>query len=202
MFTFLSDKTYQKEIFRKTIHIGLGVVTSVLIFYDIIEPFYLFIILAITILFSFLSRKKRLPVIGWFLEHFDRPEHFPAKGFITYLIGMILSLELFPLPFALAAIMVLALGDGMAALARPFSKRKTTFSNKHLIEETVAGIVAGAIGAAFFVSLPQAIIASSCAMLLEAIEVRFNNEILDDNILIPLAAGTSLLLMTKFGIFV
>ncbi|OGC81653.1 MAG: hypothetical protein A2V81_05300 [Candidatus Abawacabacteria bacterium RBG_16_42_10] len=202
MVHFLSDCTYQKELIRKAIHITLGVVTCVLIFYNIIEPFYLFIVLAITIVFSFFSRKKRLPIIGWFLEHFDRPEHFPAKGFITYLIGVILSLELFPLPFALAAIMVLALGDGVAALARPFSKRKTALSNKHLIEETIAGIVAGAIGAAFFVSLPLAIIASSCAMLLEAIEVRFNNEILDDNILIPLAAGTSLLLLTKFGVFV
>lgn len=202
MFNFLSDSTYKKELFRKLVHIAVGITTCVLIYYDIIEPLHLFIILAGAILLSFLSRRKSLPVIGWLLERLDRPEHFPAKGFITYLIGMILSLELFPLPFALAAIMVLALGDGIAALARPWSKRKTALSNKHLVEETIAGIVAGAIGAAFFVTIPQAIVASSCAMLLEAIEVRFNNEILDDNILIPLAAGTSLLLLTKFSIFV
>lgn len=202
MFHCFLDHTYQKELVRKAIHIALGIITCVLIDFNIIEPFYLFVFLAFIIAFSFLSRKKRLPIIGWFLEHFDRPEHFPAKGFITYMIGMILSLELFPLPFALASIIVLALGDGIAALARPFSKRKTALSNKHLIEETIAGIVAGAIGAAFFVSIPQAIVASSFAMFLEAIEIRFNNKILDDNILIPLAAGTSLLLLTKFGLFV
>ena len=121
---------------------------------------------------------------------------------ITYFIGMILSLQLFPLPYALASIMVLALGDGTAALARPWSKRKSKLSQKHLIEETVVGAICGALGAMLFVSIPQAIIASSCAMILEAVEVRFNNEILDDNILTPLAAGTSLLLLAKFGLFI
>lgn len=70
------------------------------------------------------------------------------------------------------------------------------------MEETIVGAVLGALGAMIFISIPQAIIASGCAMILEAIEVRFNNDILDDNILTPLAAGTSLLLLVKFGLFV
>lgn len=196
----LRDPVYQKELIRKSIHISLGIISCVLISYRILRPFHLFIVLGILILLSFIQQRHPLPVISSILRRCDRPDHYPAKGVISYFIGMILSLELFPLPFALASIMVLALGDGTAALARPWSKHKSKLSNKHLIEETAVGIVFGAIGAAFFVSPLQAIIASSCAMILEAVEVRFNNELLDDNVLTPLATGTALLLLVKFGI--
>lgn len=196
----LKDPLYQKELVRKGIHISLGIVSSILISYHILRPFHLFIILGVIIFLSFIQQRHPLPIISGILKKCDRPDHYPAKGVISYFIGMILSLELFPLPFALASIMVLALGDGTAALARPWSKRKTKLSHKHLIEETIVGILCGAMGAAFFVSPLQAILASSGAMILEAVEVRFNNELLDDNILTPLATGTVLLLLVKFGI--
>lgn len=196
----LKDPLYQKELVRKGIHISLGIVSSILINYHILRPFHLFIILGVIIFLSFIQQRHPLPIISSILKKCDRPDHYPAKGVISYFIGMILSLELFPLPFALASIMVLALGDGTAALARPWSKRKTKLSHKHLIEETIVGILFGAMGAAFFVSPLQAILASSGAMILEAVEVRFNNELLDDNVLTPLATGTVLLLLVKFGI--
>lgn len=201
MFEHFRDPNYQKELIRKGIHISLGIITATLISYKVIKPFYLFLILVVIVIFSFIQQKRPISFLSRILKKCDRPNHFPAKGMITYFIGMILSLQLFPLPFALASIMVLALGDGTAALARPWSRTKSKLSSKHLIEETVTGILFGALGAMFFVSLPQAIIASSCAMICEAIEVRFNNELLDDNILTPLAAGTSLLLLVKFGLF-
>lgn len=201
MMKYLKDPAYQKELIRKSIHISLGIVCSVLISYRILKPFHLFILLVLIIFLSFQHKRKPLPLLRSILERCDRPDHFPAKGLITYFIGMLLSIQLFPLPYALASIMILALGDGTAALARPWSKRKSKLSNKHLVEESLTGIVFGTLGASMFISFPQAIIAASCAMILEAVEVRFNNEILDDNILTPLAAGTSLLLLAKFGLF-
>ncbi len=201
MFLPWQDAHYMHELMRKSIHISLGIAICTLINFHIITPFHLFILLVLVGIGAVISKRFPLPIVSSILKHVDRPDHFPAKGLITYLIASILSLELFPLPFALASIMILALGDGTAALARPWSKRKSKISPKHLWEETLVGIVLGAIGAAFFVSIAQALIASSCAMILEAIEIRFNNKILDDNILTPLAAGTSLLLLVKFGLF-
>ncbi len=202
MFLPWHDANYLHELVRKAIHISLGLLICFGINNHWITPFHLFILLVVVILVSFISRKVKLPFINVLLKNFDRPNHFPARGLITYLIGSILSLELFPLPFALASIMILALGDGTAALARPWSKRKSSISTKHLLEESIVGVILGALGAMLFVSPIQAIIASGCAMVLEAIEVKFNNDILDDNILTPLAAGTSLLLLVKFGLFI
>lgn len=202
MFIPWQDQQYMRELLRKSIHISLGIIITTTVSHHIITPFHLFVLLVIVMLIAIISRKVAIPVVSPLLKHLDRPNHFPAKGLITYLIGSILSFELFPLPFALASIMILALGDGTAALARPWSKRKNSLSQKHLMEETIVGAVLGALGAMIFISIPQAIIASGCAMILEAIEVRFNNDILDDNILTPLAAGTSLLLLVKFGLFV
>ncbi len=202
MFLPWQDTNYLHELVRKAIHISLGLLICLGISNHWITPFHLFILLVAVILLSFISRKVKLPFINVLLKNFDRPNHFPARGLITYLVGSILSLELFPLPFALASIMILALGDGTAALARPWSKRKSSISTKHLLEESIVGVILGALGAMLFVSPIQAIIASGCAMVLEAIEVKFNNDILDDNILTPLAAGTSLLLLVKFGLFI
>lgn len=202
MFRPWQDPKYRHELGRKSIHITLGIIIVVLISNRLITPFFLFLVLALIVILAFLSSKYRIPGISTMLKHFDRPNHFPAKGLITYLIGCILCLELFPISFALASIMVLAFGDGTAALARPWSKHKSSISQKHLIEETIVGIVASTIAASFFVSFPQALLASAFAMIVEALEVKFNNEILDDNILTPLAAGTMLLLLSKFGLFV
>lgn len=202
MFLPWQDANYLHELVRKAIHISLGLLICLGISRHLITPFHLFILLVVVVILSFISRKVKIPFINTLLKNFDRPNHFPARGLITYLIGSILSLELFPLPFALAAIMILALGDGTAALARPWSKRKSSISSKHLLEESIVGVILGALGAMLFVSPIQAIIASGCAMVLEAIEVRLNNDILDDNILTPLAAGTSLLLLVKFGLFI
>ena len=59
----------------------------------------------------------------------------------------------------------------------------------------IVGIIFASIGASLFIPLYEAIIAATIAMLLEATEIKMNNKILSDNILIPLAAGTTVLLL-------
>ncbi len=188
------------EIRRQLFHILLGIVLVVLLHYELINSWHLFGLLILGILFSWLSVFVRLPVIGWFLDKFERKQTRPGKGAITYFIGVLLALQLFPTDIAYAAILILALGDGVSSLIGPFGSIRTTLSDKKLFEGTFAGGLLAGVAAMFFVQPFEAFLAAFIAMFFEALEIRFNQQIMSDNVIVPLVAGTVILLLRNFGL--
>lgn len=182
------------EIRRQLFHVFLGLAIVSLVNHDWIDSHDLFWILVAGILISWISVRQRLPIIGWFLDKFERKQVRPGKGAITYFIGMILALELFPLDVAFSAIIILALGDGVSSLVGPFGHLKTKLSDKKLFEGTVAGAIFGGVGAMVFVAPFEAFVGATVAMIFEAMEIRFNQKLLNDNVTVPLVAGTTILL--------
>ena len=106
-----------------------------------------------------------------------------------YLIGALLAVILFEKDIALAAIIILALGDSFSRLIGPFGKIKHPFNNTKFLEGVIAGIIAAFLGAILFVKPSEAIIASFFAMMLEGVNLRLGKFKIDDNITIPLIAG-------------
>jgi len=197
---FIFSKITPTELRRRLLHIALGPVLVWGMYTGWLTEWLLFWILAAGIVLSFLVRNWRLPVIGWFLDHFDRhSEDFPGRGAITYFIGSLLALQLFPQDIAFAAILILAFGDGISGLIGPFGRLKTQLSAIKLFEGTLAGVAAGAAAASFFISPIEAGIAATAAMTFEAMEIRLNQKILDDNVIVPLAAGTAIMLLRSSG---
>jgi len=187
------------EIFRKIVHILFGIAIIAAIKFEILQVFSLFILLALSIVLSFIAAQWKPKILVKFLDAFGRKESIPGKGFITYLIGSILAIKLFPQDIAFASIMVLALGDGLSTITGiALGRTKTFLSNRKLLEGTLIGIVVGALGASYFVEAPEAIVAAIIAMGLEATEIKLNNKLLSDNILVPLAAGTSIILFRLY----
>ena len=186
------------EIRRQLFHVCLGLVLVSLLNHNLISSHDLFWILVAGILTSWISLRHRIPVVAWFLDKFERKQVRPGKGAITYFIGAILALELFPRDVAFAAILVLAVGDGVSSLVGPFGHLKTKLSDKKLFEGTIAGAAFGGAAAMAFVSPLEAFIAATVAMLFEAVEIRFNQNLLNDNVTVPLVAGTMILLLRNF----
>ena len=168
----------------------------------------LFLLLIIGTILSFLSLHHKLPFISWFLYNFERAHVHPGKGAICYLIGALFAVILFPQDIALASIMILALADSVShyvgfnhgRIPHPFNKEK-------FLEGSVAGILAGFLGAWIFVSSLEAFIAAFAAMVVEGFEIQFNgklanDKLVDDNILIPLVAGACILLLRWFVHFI
>ena len=189
---------YLIEFRRKILHMAVGIGIVTLIHFKIIESFELFLTLCFGIVLSFLCKHYKVPVIEWFLDKFERKHTYPGKGAITFFVGSILALQLFPKEIALAAILILALGDGISTLIGPLGKRKTFLSEEKLMEGTLAGIILGTLGAMAFVPLQEAFLGATLAMSLEATEIKLNNKVLSDNILVPLVAGTTMLLLRMF----
>lgn len=126
---------------------------------------------------------------------------FPGKGVIFFFVGVLLSLQLFEKDIALASIMVLSLGDSVSHLiGKSFGRIKNIFNGdgKKLLEGTLAGTLAGFFGALVFVPFPEAFLGAFGAMIVEVVKIDFNDLTLDDNLVVPLVAGTIMFLLRTY----
>ncbi|MBU1975321.1 MAG: phosphatase PAP2 family protein [Nanoarchaeota archaeon] len=185
---------YSKEVKRQVLHAIWGSLTVLLLFLNYINVVHIVMIIIVGLILSYIATKRKVIIINWFLENFDRRSAIPGVGAITFFVGILVSIILFSRPvtvvspIALASIMVLTLGDSAATFfGIRFGKRKNPLNKKKTVEGTLAGMIFGFLGAMLFVpwyiALPGAVI----AMLVEAIEgeaFKFS-----DNIAVPLVAG-------------
>lgn len=205
----IKEKQRNFELRRQLFHIFLGLATIVLFYFEIIDALFIFIVLILGVILSLLSRKYKIPIIYWFLKRFEREDVIqksPGKGSIYFLVGVLLTIKLFPKDIALTSIMILALGDSVSTLIGINFGRTKHFINgsgKKLLEGTLAGIVAAFIGCLvlifsipnFSVAILEAAIACIGAMIIETIDLQVNKQAVDDNIIVPLSAGAIITLM-------
>ncbi|MBS3172350.1 hypothetical protein J4438_02100 [Candidatus Woesearchaeota archaeon] len=182
----------QMEIRRKTVHILSGIILVILLEYNIITKYFLLWLLAFALCFSIISLKLKVPLATWILHKFDRKDAaFPALGAITFLIGFVLVLYLFPRDIAYASMLIMAFGDGFATLIGKTGKIRTIFNKKKTLEGTVAGTIAAFVGASLIIPMQQAVFASAFAMFVELIGFKVG-KIVDDNITVTLAAAVGI----------
>jgi len=195
---------FNLEVRRKILHVACGLLFIIGLRYSQLNIIHISILLLVGLILSLLSIKYRLPVLGWFLDMFDRPdEKLPGKGSITYVFGIFLLLLIFNKDnIVYASIIILALGDSVSSIVgRRLSdsihlkKTRHPFSNKKFLEGTIAGIIIASLGAMLFVSILEAVFASIVAMSIEAIEIKIQKHPIDDNILIPVSAALTIYLI-------
>ncbi|NOZ80688.1 MAG: hypothetical protein GXP63_03360 [DPANN group archaeon] len=188
-----------KEISRQLVHLLVGVGFCILYLVDVLTVPFMVIFTGAGILIYYLNKEYPLKILEPFLAALERDadrKRAPGKGALTLIIGITLSMILFPKDIALAAIIILALGDSVSPLIGHYGRISHPLSRdkEKMLEGTIAGFVVGYMGAQFFVSPFEAFIASAFAMLFEALEVRIYKT-MDDNIVMPLVAGGILMLL-------
>ena len=194
----------KQEVGRQIIHALSGILAVILIHYELLSAFAVFLLIIIGILASIISKRIKLPFFNLFLDHFERDEQkktFPGKGMIFFFIGILLVMQLFEKNIALAAIIILALGDSVSHLVgERFGQIRNIFNGKSrkLLEGTLAGTLTGFLGALLFVPIPEAFLGSAAAMIAEVVKIDLNDHTLDDNVVVPLVAGTVMLLVGMF----
>ncbi|MBS3124359.1 hypothetical protein J4437_07070 [Candidatus Woesearchaeota archaeon] len=194
----------KQEVGRQILHIIIGLILLGLYYFEIISPLFIFLGIIVGLLCSIISKRVSLPIFSFFLKHFEREEQkksFPGRGMIFFFIGTLLCIQLFDKDIAMAALMVLTMGDSVSHLfGERFGQTKNIFNgkSKKLLEGTLAGTVAGFLGAVFFVSIPEAFLGSLIAMIAEVIKIDLNDHTLDDNLVVPLVAGTVMLLVRMY----
>ncbi len=190
------------ELGRKIVHMLIGIAALLLLINNIITPLIIFIILIIGTLGSLLSLKFKIPILSFFLDNFERSEEknkLPGVGIILAVVGSLLALQLFERNIALASITILTFADPISHLiGKLFGKTKSFLDKKKNIEGHIAGIIISSLFAMFFVHPILAFSGALVAMLFEAIIIEIQKVQLDDNLIIPLAAGTTMFLIVEF----
>jgi len=203
------NKISKFEFRRAVFHVllGIAIIILALIFPHRVQ-WILFGILVVGIIISITSLKIKMPFIYRMIVLFEKPvyiEIFPGKGILFFIAGSLLALKLFSQQpgTALAAIAILTFGDSVShiiGLAVGKIKHKRPFSEFKNIEGTIAGIIVSFAAASFFVKPIYALIGAVIAMLAEAFTIRMGGDNVDDNLIIPLVAGTVIYLLTNYGI--
>jgi len=191
-----------QELGRKIVHMLIGIAALLLLINNIVTPLIIFIILIIGVLCSLLSLKFRIPILSFFLDNFERPEEkdkLPGRGIIFAVVGSLLALQLFERNIALASITILVFADPISHLiGKLFGKTKSFLDKTKNIEGHIAGAIISSLFAMFFVHPALAFAGALSAMLFEAIIIEIQKIKLDDNLIIPLAAGTAMFLIVEF----
>lgn len=192
----------KREFVRQSMHLAVGLLLVFLIYYDVITPLILLCIILIGALLSFVLTKTEIPLITDILNYVERPEFkktFPARGPIFMFVGVLLSWELFNKDIALASITILAIGDSISHIAGiRLGRKKNPLNSKKYIEGAILAALVSGIAASFFVRPYEAFVAAFFAMLAESIELDMNKRAVDDNLIVPLVAGTAITLLRRF----
>jgi dolichol kinase len=135
-------------------------------------------------------RAKSVPLITRFTLAMSREDESPrlVVAPIYLAVGVVLSLLVFPKNIAYASITIVAVGDPVASyvgrkLGRIHVRKKT-------LEGLTAGLIASFAAALFWVPPHLALAGSVIGMLLELLGL------LDDNLAIPIGAGSAMLATT------
>ncbi len=110
---------------------------------------------------------------------------------IFHAIGIALTLLIFPSRIGYAAIAVLTLGDSSASIiGKKFGRTRIPFNRGKSVEGSTFGLVFAFLGALLFIDPVTAIVGATAGLLIETLPLP-----LDDNLLIPLAAGVAMYLI-------
>ncbi len=191
-----------QEIGRKILHVLIGIFAILMVVYGVFTPLVIFVLMFVFILFSLFSLKYEIPVAHFFLSRFERDRErnqLPGKGFLFAILGVLLSIELFEYDIALASIIILTFADPISYfVGKHIGRTRHFLDGRKNIEGNIAGFIISSAFALFFVNPVLAIAGSLMAMLFEALIIEVQNIELDDNLIIPLAAGTTMFLIRAF----
>lgn len=182
------------ELRRQLTHMITGITIVILIKLGILTTELLAVILIGGGFISILSRYLDIPGIKELLLYFERDypkARFAGQGSFFLVLGSFLALIIFPKSVALAAIMIMALGDSINTIVGThFGKIPFTLNPRRNIEGFLVSVLAATLGAWVFVPLIPAAIASTFTMFIESLDLKIGNWKIDDNLIIPILAGT------------
>lgn len=189
------------EFRRQSFHFIAGFLVVFLHWVGFLRLRFIALALVLGLIVSIASQYRRIPIVSDLLNLFDRErdKDFPGRGAFYYFLGVFLTLLIFNqenIALAYAAILILAVGDSLNHLiTAPLKGGKMPWNQRRNVVGVSLGIMAGTVAALWFVPWQAAFIASTVALLLETVPWRIGKFYIDDNILVPLAAGGVLWLL-------
>ncbi|MBN2331352.1 MAG: hypothetical protein JXC85_06055 [Candidatus Aenigmarchaeota archaeon] len=190
---------FSLETRRNIFHLVLGMLVVAGIYLGVLDVWIVLAVVLVGFLISAASRKRPLPIIGWFLRHFERQHDIdagiPGRGALFFGVGLLLTMALFETDIVLASITVFVLADSISPLVGvKIGKVRHPLSDEKFLEGSMAGFLFAFLGASLFVSPIEALLASLFANVIEAIDFIKGRRI-EDNVTMPLVASITISLL-------
>lgn len=185
------------ELLRKVVHVGLALFFLLLIQFNLLN-IYILLLMLLGGFGVWIFRNSRIKLLAKFIEVVDRGALVYGKGVVTYMLGIIFVYFFFQnnKDILSAGIIVLGLGDGMAALIGTyFGRVKLPYNKKKTLEGLIFGMLFSVLGAVLFVPFFPALFTSIIVMLLETFEFKIFHMKIDDNLYIPVFSAFLLYLI-------
>ena len=189
------------ELIRKAGHVLIGVGIAWGVASGVLDAwllaFFTIVLGAIVLYNAFFEQELLARVLS--INRADAA--IPGLDLLAYFIGCLLSVALFPREIALAAILILAIGDPLAHMfSTSFGARRAAVTAMSYRYGLLAGSLGGALAAWIHLPFFAALLAALAAMFVEAGELRIADHHIDDNLTIPLVAGLVLWILWSIAI--
>ncbi|MEM3555490.1 MAG: SEC59/DGK1/VTE5 family protein [Candidatus Micrarchaeia archaeon] len=175
------------EIRRRAIHITFGLLLIAALLLrgegnrELIEGVLFAVFLIGLWIIDMKLKKRKLPVVDYLLETFERPHALPAYGAFWYGMGVLLLLSFVgDLNFICASIAILALGDGFSTLIGRMGNTRFFYNKKKTLEGSIAFFIVSSFASYPFIGFSGVVLAFICSVA-ESIDWG-----VDDNFIIPL----------------
>jgi len=187
----------RRELIRETIHVAGFFVPVFCAYFAFNHYFVAFLIFVVTMLYAASELARMLGVnlpimstITW--KAAAQPEVYEfVTAPISFAVGIMLTLLLFPAPVSYASIAIFTLGDGFATLfGRKVGNHVFSYNKGKKVEGTLFGFLFASLGASLFISPLRALVGAALGMIAESLPSPVN-----DNLTIPLVAGLTMLLL-------
>lgn len=169
---FLTHSHWQRELTRKSIHIGLGLFFSIVLSLTSIYIFQWFLtgILLMGLVLAVLAHVRVFPVLEDLLTQVHRPkELFPGESAFVFVLGVLLPTFFFSNPIILiAGILAVTFQDGFSTLVG-IKYGKTPILPGKSLEGSLAGFVACFIALCAVIPAEDAAALAMVATLVELI---------------------------------
>lgn len=186
------DKGHPGEVWirRKLFHITLGAFFIICMLTDDRFKWFFMAVLAFGIVLSFVQERKKLPIVTWFLDRYDKKgDLIPGQGPVAFFIGALFAWFIFGGDIAIACVIALSFGDPMAYIMGRSIKGPSLPWNKN---KTVVGSLSFLISPFLIIMViwgpvPAALISLSAAL---SESIPWPGGVFgDDNIMVPVVSS-------------
>lgn len=184
------------EIMRKVVHVLTGLVIVLGIQTRLLDTMMLGIAILFLGALMLYNYKYEREALSRILSINRADAKLPGFSALAFFVGCWVVLSLFPQHIALAAILVLTVGDPIAHLiGSGFGATRVAVTRRSYLNGAIAGTVAGALAAWLYAPWYAALLASAAAMAIEAGELRIADHHVDDNLTIPIVSAVVLFIV-------
>lgn len=191
----------ERELKRKTIHIS-GSLISILYIFAIWEIAIL--IISICFLAALFIEWHRLKY-GWQISFARSHEHFRISGALYFAFSALFAILFFQKEIAISTLLMLAIGDSISGIAgAAFEIRVGGFKEprgKKPLNLFMVMLVICLLLAYPFLPFEAALIGAVVAALADSLPLNLFDEMLDDNLTIPILSGTAMSIAMYFKNF-